>query len=84
MSTVVIVEIQRYHWSEKVIKKSYTIIGASPYATALELHDTSEKVSPHEKGSRAWRISKCFHCVHEDKSPSSLQHNEKSTIDPPF
>jgi len=60
MGTVVVVEIKRYHWSEKVIKKSFTITGKSPYAAALKLRDTSEKVSLHEKGSRAWRISKCI------------------------
>jgi hypothetical protein len=60
MSAVVVVEIKRYHWSEKVVKKSFTIIGKSPYAAALKLRDTSERVSLHEKGSRAWRISKCF------------------------
>lgn len=60
MSTVVIVEIKRYHWSEKIIKKTFTVIGTSPYAVALELCDTSKKVTRHEKGLRAWRISKCF------------------------
>lgn len=60
MSTVVVVEIKRYHWSEKVVKKSFTITGKSPYPAALKLHGTSERVSLHEKGSRAWKISKCF------------------------
>jgi hypothetical protein len=75
MSTVVVVEIRRYHWSEKVIKKSFTIMGKSPYAETLKLCDTSQRVSLHEKGSRAWRISKCFAVTKQGRTLPMVVNN---------
>jgi hypothetical protein len=77
MSTVVVVEIKRYGWSQKIIKKSFVIIGKSPYAKTLRLHDMRKRVLPHEKGARAWRISKCL-CLRREMLQ---QYKDKFSVD---
>jgi hypothetical protein len=52
MNTVVIVELKRFGWSQKIIKKSFVIIGRSPYAETLKLHGVWKKVLPYEKGKK--------------------------------
>jgi hypothetical protein len=68
MNTVVVVELKRYGWSQKIIKKSYIIIGKPPYAKTLRLSDMWKKVLPHEKGKRpladeAWLSQNALNAV---------------------
>lgn len=52
MNTITVVELKRYGWSQKIVKKSYAIVGRPPYAEALKLHEVWRKVLPNKKGRR--------------------------------
>ena len=72
MNTVVVVELKRYGWSQKIVKKSFVIIGRSPYAKALKQDGVWRKVLPHEKGKKplaeeAWLSQNALDAI---RSPS--------------
>jgi hypothetical protein len=50
-NTIIIVELRRYGWSQKILRKSFVIIGSSPYVEALKLQEVWTRVLPH-KSSR--------------------------------
>ena len=54
MNTITVVELKRYGWSQKIIRKSYAIVGRPPYAKGLKLHEVWRKVMPrpNKKGRR--------------------------------
>lgn len=49
MNTISIVELQRYGWSQKLVRKSCVIVGKPPYVEALKPLEVRKRVSPKRK-----------------------------------
>lgn len=52
MNKVVIVELTRLGWSRKIVRKSFVVVGRSPYAKTLELQKVGKKVLRDKKTRR--------------------------------
>jgi hypothetical protein len=50
MSTIVVVELKRYGWRQKIVKKRFIIVGRAPYVETLKLHQVWRKALPSRKG----------------------------------
>jgi hypothetical protein len=53
MNTVVIVELKRYGWRQKVVKSSFVMFGKSPHVELIKPKELLKKALPNRKG-------KCF------------------------
>jgi hypothetical protein len=60
MNTIVVVELKRYGWSQKIVRKSFVIVGKPPYAKALKLRREWRKVLPHKNGAATGNAKKAW------------------------
>jgi hypothetical protein len=60
MSTVIVVELRRLGWSQKIVKKSFIIEGRSPYAETIKLLEDCRKVLAHEKCRRKRNVGESW------------------------
>ena len=49
MNTVVIVELKRYGWRQKVVKSSFMIFGKSPYVELIKPKKLCKEALPNRK-----------------------------------
>lgn len=78
MSTVIVVELRRLGWSQKIVKKSFVIEGKSPYAETIKLLEARKKVLPHKKCRRKRNVGESWFSTSAPGAVQSLfrtKHN---------
>jgi hypothetical protein len=51
--TIIIIELKRYGWSQKILRKSFVIMGSSPHVGALKLQEVWTRVLPHKSSGKS-------------------------------
>ena len=50
LNTIVIIELKRYGWRQKLVKSSFVISGKSPYVELIKPKKLWKKALPNRKG----------------------------------